>query len=333
LNTSEQLLAQIRKGDIYTIYLLHGPETFFIDEITSLLMEVVVAEGAKDFDQTLLYGKETNALQIIEACKRYPMMGQRQLVVVREAQYLDKQWETLAQYFENPQPQTVLVLCHKHKKIDARKKVFKALKDTQCIFEAAPLKEYKIMGWIQERAKSYRFDIAPDAANLLFTYLGSDLSKIDKALEKLTNNLASGTHLTPQMIQDHIGYSKDFNSFELQKALGQRNMPLALRIAKYMAENAKNHPVQLILPMLFNYFQKILLYHGLPNRNEAPKRLGISPYFIEEYENAAQFYSLRQSAKVIAVLKEMDLKSKGLGAVNMDNESLLKELIVKIIST
>ena len=110
-------------------------------------------------------------------------------------------------------------------------------------------------------------------------------------------------------------------------------MPLALRIAKYMAENAKNHPVQLILPMLFNYFQKILLYHGLPNRNEAPKRLGISPYFIKEYENAAQFYSLRQSAKVIAVIKEMDLKSKGLGAVNMDNESLLKELIIKIIST
>lgn len=332
MNTSEQLLAQIRQGNIDNIYLLHGPESFFIDEITSLLMKVVVEDSAKDFDQTLLYGKETDALQILEACKRYPMMGQRQLVVVREAQYLDKQWEALENYFLTPQPQTVLVLCHKNKKIDARKKIFKDLKNTQCVFEAQALKDYKVMGWIQDHAKTHQFTIKPEAANLLFTYLGSDLGKIDKALEKLKNNLDPGVHLTPQMIEDHIGYSKDFNTFELQKALGQRDLPLAIRIAQYMAENAKNHPIQLILPVLFNFFQKLLLYHGLPNRNEAPKRLGISPYFIKDYDSAARFYSLRQCAKVISVIKEMDLKSKGMGAINMNNENILKELIVKIIA-
>lgn len=332
MNTSEQLLAQIKQGKIHNIYLLHGLESFFIDEITSVLMELIVDENAKDFDQTLLYGKETDALQVIEVCKRYPMMGQRQLVVVREAQYLDKQWDTLAHYFSAPQPQTVLVLCHKHKRIDTRKKVFKDLKNSQCVFEAEPLKEYKVMGWIEQRVKAYNFSIDPQASNLLVTYLGSDLGKIDKALEKLKSNLEPGVFLTPQVIENQIGYSKDFNTFELQKALGQRNLPLAIRISKYMAENAKNHPIQLILPVLFSFFQKILLYHGLPNRNEAPKRLGISPYFIKEYEKTAGFYSLRQCAKVIAIIKEMDLKSKGLGAVNMDNENLLKELIVKIIA-
>lgn len=332
MNTSEQLLAQIRQGSIHNIYLLHGTESFFIDEITSLLMKIVVEESAKDFDQTLMYGKETDALQIIEACKRYPMMGQRQLVVVREAQYLDRQWEALANYFASPQPQTVLVLCHKHKKIDARKKVFKDLKQSQCVFESVAMRDYKIMGWIQEHAKTYDFSIAPDAANLLFTFLGSDLGKIDKALEKLKNNLESGVNLTPKIIEDHIGYSKDFNAFELQKALGQKNLPLAIRISQYMAENAKNHPVQLILPVLFSFFQKVLLYHGLPDKNSAPKRLGISPYFIKDYESTSRMYSLRQCAKVVSVIKEMDLKSKGMGAVNMDNENLLKELIVKIIA-
>ena len=234
-----------------------GTEPFFIDQITAALMGTVVDEMARDFDTTVVYGKETTVDQIVEAAKRFPMMGAHQLIVVKEAQYLDRSIDQLASYCAAPQPQSVLVLCYKHKKLDKRKKVYKTIASNGQILETKPLYDNQVGGWIEQRGKGYGFSFQPQALAMLVAFLGSDLGKIDKELEKLTNSVPSGTEITPEVIEQNIGYSKDFNSFELQNALGQRNLALCYRIVKYMGNNPSQHPFPLTISVVFNFFQKL----------------------------------------------------------------------------
>ena len=309
-----------------------GTEPFFIDQITAALMGTVVDEMARDFDTTVVYGKETTVDQILEAAKRFPMMGANQLIVVKEAQYLDRSVDQLASYCASPQPQSVLVLCYKHKKLDKRKKVYKAIASNGQILETKPLYDNQVGGWIEQRGKGYGFSFQPQALAMLVAYLGSDLGKIDKELEKLTNSVPSGTEITPEVIEQNIGYSKDFNSFELQNALGQRNLALCYRIVKYMGNNPSQHPFPLTISVVFNFFQKLFMFHGIKNPADAPRVLGVSPYFVKDYQAAAQKYSMRQTAKVLQLLNEYDLKSKGVGASNLPLEELMKEMVLKIVS-
>lgn len=309
-----------------------GTEPFFIDQITAALMGTVVDEMARDFDTTVVYGKETTVDQIVEAAKRFPMMGAHQLIVVKEAQYLDRSIDQLASYCAAPQPQSVLVLCYKHKKLDKRKKVYKAIASNGQILETKPLYDNQVGGWIEQRGKGYGFSFQPQALAMLVAYLGSDLGKIDKELEKLTNSVPSGTEITPEVIEQNIGYSKDFNSFELQNALGQRNLALCYRIVKYMGNNPSQHPFPLTISVVFNFFQKLFMFHGIKNPADAPRVLGVSPYFVKDYQAAAQKYSMRQTAKVLQLLNEYDLKSKGVGASSLPLEELMKEMVLKIVS-
>ena len=309
-----------------------GTEPFFIDQITAALMGTVVDEMARDFDITVVYGKETTVDQIVEAAKRFPMMGAHQLIVVKEAQYLDRSIDQLASYCAAPQPQSVLVLCYKHKKLDKRKKVYKAIASNGQILETKPLYDNQVGGWIEQRGKGYGFSFQPHALAMLVAFLGSDLGKIDKELEKLTNSVPSSTEITPEVIEQNIGYSKDFNSFELQNALGQRNLALCYRIVKYMGNNPSQHPFPLTISVVFNFFQKLFMFHGIKNPADAPRVLGVSPYFVKDYQAAAQKYSMRQTAKVLQLLKEYDLKSKGVGASNLPLEELMKEMVLKIVS-
>ncbi len=309
-----------------------GKEAFFIDQITERLMSRVVEESARDFDLTVLYGKETTADQIIEAAKRFPMMGQQQLIVVREAQYLERNFDQLTPYFSHPQAQTVLVLCYKHKQLDKRKKAYKAIAKVGVILDAKPLYENQIGNWIVQEAKQYDFRFHPHAIALLIAFLGTDLGKISKEIEKLSLNIALGSEVTPDHIETYIGYSKEFNSFELQNALGQRNLSHAFRIVQYMAGNSSQHPFPLTVTVVFNFFQKLFMYHGLSVPADAPSILGISPFFIKDYQIAAQKYTMKQTAAVLGILKEFDLKSKGVGAQNLPHEELMKEMILKIVS-
>ena len=309
-----------------------GTEPFFIDQITAALMGTVVDEMARDFDTTVVYGKETTVNQIVEAAKRFPMMGAHQLIVVKEAQYLDRSIDQLASYCAAPQPQSVLVLCYKHKKLDKRKKVYKTIASNGQILETKPLYDNQVGGWIEQRGKGYGFSFQPQALAMLVAFLGSDLGKIDKELEKLTNSVPSGTEITPEVIEQNIGYSKDFNSFELQNALGQRNLALCYRIVKYMGNNPSQHPFPLTISVVFNFFQKLFMFHGIKNPADAPRVLGVSPYFVKDYQAAAQKYSMRQTAKVLQLLNEYDLKSKGVGASNLPLEELMKEMVLKIVS-
>ncbi|MGB1448415.1 MAG: DNA polymerase III subunit delta [Flavobacteriaceae bacterium] len=332
MNETQQILNSIANKKVAPVYLLMGTEPYFIDEISTALMNAVVDESARDFDLTVLYGKETTADQILEAVKRYPMLGKQQLIVVKEAQYLDRTIDALASYCASPQPQTVLVLCYKHKKIDKRKKLLKNIAAHGVVLETKPLFDNQIGPWIENRGKKYGFSFHPQALAMLVAYLGSNLGKVDKELEKLTHSLASGSKVTVEHIEHYIGYSKDFNSFELQKALGKRQLELSYRIVKYMAGNPSQHPLPLTIGVLFNFFQKLFMYHGLNRPADAPKVLGVSPYFVKDYQAAAQKFSMRQVAQVISILKTYDLKSKGLGANNMPMEELLKEMILKIVS-
>ena len=309
-----------------------GTEPFFIDQITAALMGTVVDEMARDFDTTVVYGTETTVDQIVEAAKRFPMMGAHQLIVVKEAQYLDRSIDQLASYCAAPQPQSVLVLCYKHKKLDKRKKVYKTIASNGQILETKPLYDNQVGGWIEQRGKGYGFSFQPQALAMLVAFLGSDLGKIDKELEKLTNSVPSGTEITPEVIEQNIGYSKDFNSFELQNALGQRNLALCYRIVKYMGNNPSQHPFPLTISVVFNFFQKLFMFHGIKNPADAPRVLGVSPYFVKDYQAAAQKYSMRQTAKVLQLLNEYDLKSKGVGASNLPLEELMKEMVLKIVS-
>lgn len=309
-----------------------GKEAFFIDQITERLMSSVVDESARDFDLTVMYGKETTADQIIEAAKRFPMMGKQQLIVVREAQYLERNFDQLTPYLSHPQTQTVLVLCYKHKKLDKRKKAYKAIAAKGIILDAKPLYENQVGGWIEQEGRKHGFRFHPHAIALLVAFLGSDLGKISKELEKLSLNVARGSDVTPDHIEEYIGYSKEFNSFELQNALGQRNLSHAFRIVQYMAGNPTQHPFPLTITVVFNFFQKLFMYHGLKSPADAPRVLGVSPFFVKDYQLAAQKYTMKQTANVLGVLKEFDLKSKGVGAQNMPLEELMKELILKIVS-
>ena len=309
-----------------------GLEPFFVDQVTTALMETVVEETARDFDTTIVYGKETTVDQIVEAAKRFPMMGSHQLIVVKEAQYLDRSIDQLSNYCTAPQQQSILVLCYKNKKMDKRKKVYKAIAKSGQILETKPLYDNQVGGWIEQRGKQYGFRFQPQAVALLVAFLGADLGKIDKELEKLTHSLGPGTEISPAIIEEYIGYSKDFNSFELQNALGQRHLALCYRIVKYMGNNPAQHPFPLTISVVFNFFQKLFMYQGLKNPADAPRVLGISPYFVKDYQAAAQKYSMRQTAKVLQLLKIYDLKSKGVGANNAPLEELMKEMVLKIVS-
>ena len=327
-----QILSSIKKGEYAPLYLLMGSEPFFIDQVTKALSTHVVDESARDFDSTIFYGKDALPAEIIETAKRFPMMGSHQLVVVREAQYLDSNIDELLSYLENPLQQTVLVLCYKHKKLDKRKKSYKAIAKTGVILETKPLYENQVTAWIKDRGLRYGFNFNPHALPLLISFLGTDLSKIDKELEKLSSRVEAGVEITPDLIEKHIGYSKDFNGFELQKSLGKRDIEHSFRIVRYMASNAKKHPITLTITVLFNFFQKLLLFQGLSSVSKAPYILGVSPYFIKDYEAAARFYSMKQIARVIGFIKDADMKSKGVGAQNLPSEELMKELIIKIVS-
>lgn len=332
MNEVSSIQNAILKGEFAPVYLLMGEEPYFIDQISNLLLERVVEESARDFDSTIFYGKETHPDQILEAAKRYPMLGAHQLVVVREAQYLDRSLDKLTDYCTQPQPQTVLVLCYKYKKIDQRKKIAKAIANSGVVFTSKPLYDDKIPSWIATRSKQYQLDFTPQSSGMLASYLGSDLGKIDRELEKLSLAVPAQSQISPELIEQHIGFSKSFNAFELQKALGVRDLQHAFRIVQYIAQNPNQHPFVLIVSTLFSFFQKLFMYHSLSSKAEAAKTLGVHPFFIRDYEKAAQKFTLKQTAQVFTILKEIDLKSKGVGANNYRTDELLKEMVLKIVS-
>ncbi|NRD19971.1 DNA polymerase III subunit delta [Winogradskyella eckloniae] len=330
----KQIVSAINKGDIKPIYFLMGEEAYYIDKISDFIENNVLDESEKGFNQMVLYGRDVTIDEIESNAKRYPMMAERQVVIVKEAQDLSRTIEKLAQYAANPQPSTVLVLNYKYKKLDKRKALYKAIKKVGgVVFESKTMYENQVADWIRRVLAGQNYNISPKASQMLVEFLGTDLGKIDNELSKLKIVLPEGTQITPDHIEENIGISKDYNNFELRKAIGERNVVKAHRIAKYFGENPKDNPFVFTVYSLFSFFSQLLQLHGMTDRNprSIASAIKVHPYFVTEYLDAAKNFPMKKVSYIIGVLREYDVKGKGVGANATPEGDLLKELLVKIL--
>ena len=333
MNEINQIVADIRDGNLKPIYFLMGEEPYYIDKISDFIENHVLDESEKGFNQVVMYGRDVSVEEIIASAKRFPMMAERQVLIVKEAQDLSRTIEKLVPYIENPQPTTVLVINYKYKKIDKRKKLYKATAKTGLIFESKPLYENQVADWIRRVLGGKKYQAEPKAAQMLVEFLGTNLSKISNELDKLMSIVPQGTIITPDHIEQHIGISKDFNNFELRKAIGEKNILKANRIIHYFAQNPRHNPLVMTISLLNSFFTQLLIFHGLKNksREHVAKALGIRPYFVNDYSTAARYYPMKKVAQIIHLLRDADMKSKGVNANNQSQSDILKELLFKIM--
>jgi DNA polymerase-3 subunit delta len=332
-NTYSELLYSIRNKVFSPIYLLHGQEDYFIDEICKAIDQNVLSEAEKEFNQSVVYGREVDISNLLAMAKRYPMMANHQVILVKEAQNL-KNLDELAPYAENPQPSTILVLCHKHGKIDGRKKLAQTLKKKKhVVFEAKPIYDNQVAPWIEDYVRSQDYDISPESARMLAENLGTDLSRLTNEIQKLFISLPSGTRILQQHIEENIGISKDYNIFELQRALGRKDVLKANRIVFYFASDPRKYPVVMVLPMLYNYFINLMTIHALTDKSQrsVASALSINPFFVKEYMEAYRNYTYGKLFRIIGYLREYDMKSKGYESSAMNDGAIFKELIYKIL--
>jgi DNA polymerase-3 subunit delta len=333
--SAEPILSDIRAKRFSPVYFLHGEEPFFIDQISDAVEQYALPEEEKGFNQTILYGKEVDHLTLLDYLRRYPMMSERQVVILREAQEM-KSLTELTSYMENPMPSTVFVVCHKHKKVDSRTKFGKSLSGKQIVlFESKKLYDNQIPEWISSLCKSKKISIEPAAAALMAEYLGADLSRIANELEKLTINLAADAVITVAAVQDNIGISKEYNVFELQKALAMRDVAKIARIREHFASNPKKNPLIVTIASLFAYFSKIYMLHSLKGKPDAEilKALDLrSEWFLKEYRAALPNYSQAQVIQILSLLKTFDLRSKGVENDSAGEAELMKELFWRMMN-
>ena len=328
----KKIIANIKKGIIAPIYFLMGEEPYFIDVVANYLEKHLLEEDQKGFDQLVLYGQDVTVPTIIDYARRFPMMAERQLIIIKEAQNLRASIEQLVPYVENPTASTVLVFCYKYEKLDARKKLLKTLKNRGCVvMETKKLYEYQVIGnFLPDVIKKKHLSIQPKAIQMLVDFLGDDLSRIENEVNKLALIVPANTEVTPDIIEKNIGISKEFNNFELKSAFATNDKVKIARIIKHFAENPKDNPLSGTISTLYNYFEKLLLFHGLTDQSEknVAAVLKEKPYFIKEFYSGAQHYPMKKVSAIMAGLREIDVKNKGVGVARSAPAELLKELMM-----
>jgi len=332
--TFQQIISDLKNKIYKPIYFLSGDEPYFIDLISKYIHDKVLTDAEKSFNQSVLYGKETDIHTVINAAKRFPMMANYQVVIVKEAQNI-KNLDDLIHYAQNPLKSTLLVINYKYKTLDKRKKLYKVLNEKGILFESKKLYDNEIPGWINAYLKSKNRTIDPGAGMLLTEYLGNDLSKVANELDKLIITLPDGEYnITTSHIERNIGISKDYNNFELHKALTQKNVLKANRIVNYFGHNPKDNPFTMTIATLYHFYSKVLTYHFIKDKRDKKNvaaTLRVNPYFIGDYEKAAKNYNPKKTVEVISLLREYDLKSKGYNNVSTSHGELLKELVYRIL--
>jgi DNA polymerase-3 subunit delta len=329
----EEIISDLKKRIFKPVYFLAGEEPYYIDLVTDYAENNILAEAEKSFNQIVIYGDDTTVPAIIETARRFPMMASHQVVIIKEAQTV-KKIEDLLIYVEKPMPSTILVLNYKYKSIDKRTKFYKALETHGVYFESARLRDYQVPAWIERYLMIKGIKTDPSASAMLTEYLGTDLHKIANELDKLIITLPQGKPMiTTALIEKNIGISKDYNNFELQKAIGEKNILKANMIINYFANNPKDNPITLSISSLFSYFSKLLTYHYLTDKskNNVASLLKVNPYFVKDYEVSASKYNVSKTVQVISLLRTYDMKSKGYGDVSSEPGDLLKEMVFKIL--
>lgn len=347
--TFESIIKELKNKVYHPVYFFHGEEPYFIDQLSGYIESHVLTDMEKEFNQSVLYGRDIDPLSIFSSAKRYPMMSNYQVIIIREAQDVknlfkkksgdDSQGDEtdnldpLYQYLLHPQKSTILVFCYKYKKLDKRTKIVKLLEKTSVVLESKKLWDDKIPAWINSYVKGKGYKIGEKASELLAEYLGTDLSKVSNELDKLMIGLKQGGEINAAAIESNIGISKDFNVFELQKAISAKDFQKVNRIINYFGSNPKSNPFVLTLSTLNGYFNKIISYHvykGKPGINMAGI-LGVSPYFVRDYDQAARTFTIKDAVAAISLLHEYDLRSKGVNNLSTSENELLKELVYKIM--
>lgn len=329
----EEIMSDLRRRIFKPVYFLAGDEPYYIDLISDYIEEKVLPDSEKPFNQVIIYGEETSVPAIIETSRRFPMMSSHQVIIVKEAQAL-KNIEDLLLYVEKPLLSTILVINYKYKTIDKRTKLYKALERDAVYFESVRLKDYQVPAWIERYLMTKGVRTDPAASAMLTEFLGTDLHKIANELDKLIITLPTKKPvITCLLIEKNIGISKDFNNFELQKAVGERNIFKANLILRYFANNQKDNPITLTIASLFGFFTKLLTYHYLTDKskNNAAAALRINPFFVKDFEMAALKYNVSKTVYVISLLRTYDMKSKGYADPGTEPGDLLKELVYKVL--
>ena len=330
----ENILLDLKNKIYFPVYFLDGEESYFIDVISDFIEKNVLSDLEKEFNQTIIYGKDIDIPTLISYARRFPMMSNYQVIIVKEAQDLNK-IEELEPYVLNPLESTLLVLCYKYEKFDRRRTLCKSIEQKGILFESAKIYDNKIPDWIGEYVRKRNYSISTKACFLLAEFLGNDISKIVNEISKLIINIPERQEITEEYVEKNIGISKDYNVFELQKALGRKEVLKANQIINYFAANPRENPLVKVIPLLFSYFSKVLIYHHLKDksRNNVAAALSINPFFVMDYQQATANYSSAKITSVISLLREYDLKAKGVDSsgTSFPDGELMKELIFRIL--
>lgn len=326
------IIKNIKDKKFEKIYFLHGEEPYYIDAITDALAANVLEEHERDFNQTIIYGKDAELLSLLSELKGFPMMSERRLVILKEAQDF-KKMEELESYMENPSDSTVFVINYKYGTFDARKKIMKSAAQNGLVFKSDKIKDYLLPDWIQTYVSSTGYTISNKAAMLLTEFLGNDLGKIVNELDKLYILLEKGTAINEIHIEENIGISKDYNLFELTKALGTNDLVKAYKIVNYFDQNPKATSIVVVIPTLFKFFSQLMRIHFLPNKSKdtIATALKVHPYAANELLSATRFYNPSKLARNIEILHDFDLRSKGVGDSSSSEGELMKELIYSLM--
>lgn len=333
--TYNTIMNSLKARKFAPVYILMGEESYYIDLIADYIAENVLTPDERDFNQTVVYGADTNAIQVADIARRYPMMAEYQVVIVKEAQSI-KALEALEKYLINPVKSTILVWCHKNGSIDKRKKVVSLAEKVGVVFESTKMKDWQLNGFIENYLKEKNVSIDPKSAQLIADHIGADLHRLTSELNKLTLSMGEGDRtVTPELVESKIGVSKDFNSFELRNAIINRDVLKANRIVNYFDKNPKAGSLYSCLPMLFGYFQNLMIVHYAPAKStesDVAAALDMkSTWMAKDYLPGLRNYSARKTMEIVGKIREIDAKSKGLDNPNTSAEELLKELIFFIL--
>ncbi len=330
----ESIAKDLKAGKYAPVYFFAGEEPFYAQQLLQLIEKGILDESERSFNQTVLYGKETNMLQILEEAKRFPMMSERIVVVVKEAQHLKAvDWELLAGYLERPQPSTVLAFGHMNKKLDKRSKAGKAIKANSVFLESDPLRDYQVMPWLEKELGAKGFRCSSNVVAAMAEQVGTDLSRLHKEVEKLDVAMGDQRDLSADDIERHIGISKDYNNFELVAAIAERNIAKAFKIVHYFSKNPKDHPVQMTTGILFNFVNNLLQYHSMNGKSEKSiaSALKIHPYFLKQFAQASRHYNGAHALVMLEELLIFDRKCKGVIPSSANEYEHLREWLIKCV--
>jgi DNA polymerase III subunit delta len=330
--SAEQIIRDWKRKLFKPVYWLQGEEEYFINEVMDFAEHQLLPEEEKAFNLSVFYGKDADWAAVVNACRRYPMFAERQVVLLKEAQQM-RDLARLEPYIEKPLGSTIFVVSYKDKKVDGRSRLAKLLNEKGEVLSTKKISEENLPVWINALLQMKGLTMPPKAINLLIDHIGNDLIRIKSEIEKIRINLGTRTSIQEEDVENFVGISKEYNAFELQAALGRKDLSKAYRIIQYFESNPKAGPIQMVLPAIYNFFSKVYMTFSFMGHDEKviAGAIGVNPYFIKDYLQAAKNYGFAGTENALLLLHHYNLKSVGLGSTNTDDAELMKELVVKLV--